>query len=207
MSVTQEEKREIIKDHSRFLAKKKEDWAAENTRILSEYKRLIAEEGSTHEGVTSVLCERFSCTPRRIENIINRVYGVTDQSMISFNKATIMGAITTLEDQIIRAAEHTNKTLQQYDQLEDDAWVDIEQVKAPNGLTTKRVSVAQAKRQALNDLIQQVQEKIKALRSLVPQTVIQQNFDQRGLLDQMSDADLTRQLNDLGIEEGGHESA
>ena len=197
MTVTAEEKKQIIKERDKFLKDKAKERAVERERILSEYTRLVR-EGHTPIEASAQVCERFGCTQRKIDNILTKVSGASAPAMVAFNQATIMTAIGTLDEQITRAAEHANEVLEQYDKLEDDEWVNVEQTIAPNGPTIKSIPVAEAKRKTLNDLIQQVQEKVKALKALVPQTVIQQNFDQRTVIDQMSDKDLDRQLHDLG---------
>jgi len=206
MAVTEAERKAIVKEHNKFLRNKGKEAAAERERILSEYTRLVG-DGHTPLDASAQVCERFGCTQRKIDNFLTKSSGASAPAMVAFNQATIMGAIGKLDEQITRAAEHTDEVLEQYDELEDDAWVSIEQTEAPNGITTKRVPVAQAKRQALNDLVQQVQEKVKALKALVPQTVIQQNFDNRTVVDQMSDADLDRQLSNHGVQGGGRKSA
>lgn len=193
MTVTAAEKKAIQADQTKWLKGKQAEHSTENERIYNEYLRLIAVTGATEEGVYAELCERFSCTPRRINNVRTKRSGARTIATQMASEATLL---MTVEKMVMEHEAMKMAYEQELNKVEIAAqagidWVSIEQTEVDGGRTVKTTKRIPASHYAL-----ELQEKITmlpertltAMSRLLTKNII--NINTGGDLAQRSIADL-----------------
>ena len=176
-----------------FLKDQQKRNAERQDRVVSEYYRLVKDRSD--EEVIPELMERFGI---KNESTIQRWLQKRSGSLNPAAKAVSDVMILTRINSLLSKAEEYNALLER--KIEDieespEEWVRIEQTDSERqGITTKAVSKFEALKSVMKERISTEQEFFKSIRSLMPQTVLNQVIDNRKTADHYSDEELDRLL-------------
>lgn len=206
-SLTEAQIREADKIMQKRRQFKKKESALRDDKIIKHYLKVLGETKDENRAISATLVE-FKTTKRKIRELHSKVTGSYSPETKVFNEALVlvnMGKLTTkVEDYDL----HLEAQLDKLEESDND-WLEIEQTdgvgKDASGTTTKKISRPEAINRVYREYINNTQEVFKAMKSLLPQAIINQTFDNRSLVNQMSDEDLDREL-EIASKNGGKTS-
>ena len=177
------------RDQMRYFAKQS---AVENDGIIKRYYSELSKCNDEDKAI-AVVCEAFSCGKTKVRNQIAKSTGNLNPVTKSLNEARLLVHMGKLETQIFDFMECLNRQLEDLEEQEDE-WVKVEQTDSErSGETTKKIAKNEMTRKLLREGIEAQQEYFKAVKSLVPQSVINQTFDNRRV-DEYDTEDLYNQV-------------
>lgn len=177
------------KDYQKWLKDKAKERARENEALV---KRYIDELNKTQDEqvALSTVCDAFNCTPVRVRNQVSKATGYLNPATKSMNEAKLLVYMDKMANLVDSAIEYGVERLEALNEVGDDALVEIE----VNDGRIKSIPAWKQKKEEYRDLIAYQQEVFKSIKSLLPQTVLNNVINNVSDVNKMSDADLDREL-------------
>ena len=186
-----------VAEHNAMIKKKTGEKTVANQKIFREYMRLTKD--IPPEEAVKQLCERFDCKANRVYGVIKKRRDSVSPATAALNEAQIMVRVNALVEKAEDFDTKLNEEIAKIEASEDD-WIEIEQLDGTgrdgNGTTTKKVRKFKYLAGLMRDKMDNTQEIIKGIKVFIPQTVINQTFDNRGVIDQYSDEEIDRRLDE-----------
>ena len=181
--------KEIRKNERKRLMYFAKSWRKDNERILKDYFTLIKDR--SEEEVFAIISEKYNCTPRRVRNVISRKVGFNSPKMISISESLIINRMNKLINDAEDARYHADQILDEIEEAKKEGreWVAIEMTKGKDTIV-KNIPIAEAKKRWLESKIKYSQEFFNSVKSLVPQTILNQSFNSTKEIEQFNDDEL-----------------
>ena len=151
---------EIRKDQNRFLRAKTKEWRGQNDAIYNETLRLLKEPDASIETVHPIICERFGCTNRRIDNVFKRRSGASSPKAQAMGEAQLLTYLEKVGTEIGYQVQDFVRQLDDIDMAESEGkkFVEIEMVEANDVVlgvkkTTKSVALDVARNTVKKQLL------------------------------------------------------
>ncbi len=198
MAVLESERKAIRAERdqqSRYFGKRD---SIKRERVLNETLRLLREPGATEETVYPVICERFGVTPKYIENRFLKRADVASMASLKLNEAQILKQVSSQVQFAQEACEHIDEQLDRMIDADVSASfaIEISEVdgRAGKTVTTKKLPRDVAIQRLMADKIKYMSDTLRGMQSLMPQSVVNQIFDNRRGIDDLDDKQLDREL-------------
>lgn len=200
MTVTDQERKDIITQDREFRKKMAFEWRETNDAIVERYNAEIKKYG-TEEKAIEVVCDAFGVGRRRVKNAIMRQLGTNNPGLQAMTGAMILGQIAKLMGDVGDAQDNLQYELDQLDDLEENGaeWVEVEETEDTGGkfgmkIVTKKVSIAEKRKKLLADKVEMSQVFFNSIKALLPQSVVNATIDNRRIGDELGVMELEKMI-------------
>lgn len=193
--ITGAEKEEIKAEYRAERAGHADADKKKRERVVNETLRLLREPGATEESVYPIICKRFGVGPKYIENRFLARAGVTSMVTLKLNEAQILKQVAAQCQFAQDACNHIDEQLEIMAASDDTESFAIEITEHDRlGTSTKKLPKPIAMLRLLENKIKYQADVLRGMQSLMPQSVINQIFDNRRAVDDLDDSQLDREL-------------
>lgn len=179
----------------KFVKEKGIERREENERLVKRYFQELDKSNGNEETAMEVVCEAFECTPVRVKNQLSKATGFLNPATKAMTEAKVLVWMDKLNGMVESAIDYGVQRLEKLDRLDEDDMLVVES----NGKFDKSVPVWKQKKEEYRELISHQMETFKAIKSLLPQTVLNNVINNTSDTMRMTDEQLDRELE---IEEG-----
>lgn len=161
----------------------------ENARLVKRYFDELDKSGDEDIAI-SVVCEAFDCTPVRVKNQVSKATGHLNPATKALSEAKLLVYMEKMGNLVDSAIEYGIDRLDSLGRLDDDDMVVVERI----GSNDKSVPVWRQKKDEYRSLIEHQMGVFKAIKSLLPQTVLNNVINNTSDVMRMTDDELDREL-------------